>query len=637
MAEENQVQPPAQQENPGLFMSILNSLPRLVLMYMAMNYFFGNKAPTVQPKNQVVTKDGQPQVPTVPHVCLFRKMEMMNLDTFFSTSNNITFENKKPFWSEKSLVFANSDQNNRRIEMNITENNFKEEYKTLSNNGTVYIHAFLTKPGASYDPKSINYDKTSVVHLVKQLNRYKFIKGKKRKNLLSSTQEEKEEKQEEKDRYSSLWNKDVFLTLVDFNENFNGGSMPANIADHVKFDENNQNYYPVFYVNDFWTLKDNLIELNQTIKEIPLNIELYTIGILKWQMYVQMDVSLNMQKSMGTAEEGDQEEMKRMFLETNPYLLATTMIVTLLHTIFDFLAFKNDIQFWNNKKNVEGLSIRTLFVNFVMQVIIFLYLLDNETSWMILISSFIGLGIEVWKIKNAVEFKRIETFPFISFDDKESYTNSKTKEYDDLAMTYLSYFLYPSMILYSIYSLVYNEHKGWYSFIISTLVGFIYMFGFIMMTPQLFINYKLKSVAHMPWKAFMYKALNTFIDDLFAFVIKMPMLHRLSCFRDDIIFFIYLYQRWIYRVDKKRVNEFGQQFEPDEEEKKNENENENEEKIEPKDEVELNKTSEDQEKEPKDVENDEIVPLEEKEENFEQESMEEEKPKKRKGKKSNRL
>ena len=25
----------------------------------------------------------------------------------------------------------------------------------------------------------------------------------------------------------------------------------------------------------------------------------------------------------------------------------------------------------------------------------------------------------------------------------------------------------------------------------------------------------------------------------------------------DVIFFIYLYQRWIYRIDPKRVNEFG--------------------------------------------------------------------------------
>ena len=32
----------------------------------------------------------------------------------------------------------------------------------------------------------------------------------------------------------------------------------------------------------------------------------------------------------------------------------------------------------------------------------------------------------------------------------------------------------------------------------------------------------------------------------------MPTMHRISCFRDDIIFVVYLYQRWIYRVDKTR-------------------------------------------------------------------------------------
>ena len=53
-----------------------------------------------------------------------------------------------------------------------------------------------------------------------------------------------------------------------------------------------------------------------------------------------------------------------------------------------------------------------------------------------------------------------------------------------------------------------------------------------MMTPQLFINYKMKSVAHLPWRMMTYKALNTFIDDMFAFIIKMPMMYRIGCLRD---------------------------------------------------------------------------------------------------------
>ena len=131
--------------------------------------------------------------------------------------------------------------------------------------------------------------------------------------------------------------------------------------------------------------------------------------------------------------------------------------------------------------------------------------------------------------------------------------------------------LYPLVAGYAIYSLIYETHKSWYDWIITSLTNFVYLFGtfvikfffilyyvgFISMTPQLFINYKLKSVAHIPMNAMIYKTLNTFIDDMFSFIIKMPILHRIACFRDDIIFFIYLYQMWIYPVDKTRKNEFG--------------------------------------------------------------------------------
>ena len=184
----------------------------------------------------------------------------------------------------------------------------------------------------------------------------------------------------------------------------------------------------------------------------------------------------------------------------------------------------------------------------------------------------------------------------------------------------------PLVLGYSVYSLVHQTHKNWYSWVLGSLVGAVYTFGFITMTPQLYINYKLKSVAvppprataparththtpyksatgpaarlahslataaerhaeqavrphsdskatqtakqhtetthknsptqtesyllataqycyviltlnpgrvqHMPWRVMCYKSLNTFVDDLFAFIIKMPMLHRIACFRD---------------------------------------------------------------------------------------------------------
>lgn len=51
--------------------------------------------------------------------------------------------------------------------------------------------------------------------------------------------------------------------------------------------------------------------------------------------------------------------------------------------------------------------------------------------------------------------------------------------YDKLAFRYVSYVAIPLLAAYTIYSLIYESHKGWYSFVISTLTSFVYMFGFV--------------------------------------------------------------------------------------------------------------------------------------------------------------
>ena len=47
-----------------------------------------------------------------------------------------------------------------------------------------------------------------------------------------------------------------------------------------------------------------------------------------------------MQESMGSSKK-EIDEVKLMILDTNPYFLGLTVAVTLLHSVFDFLAFKN--------------------------------------------------------------------------------------------------------------------------------------------------------------------------------------------------------------------------------------------------------------------------------------------------------
>ena len=76
-----------------------------------------------------------------------------------------------------------------------------------------------------------------------------------------------------------------------------------------------------------------------------------------------------------------------MFIEGNPYFLALTFFVSLLHSVFDMLAFKNDIGFWKSNKSMQGLSATTIIINACCQVVIFFYLLDNETSTVVLLSA----------------------------------------------------------------------------------------------------------------------------------------------------------------------------------------------------------------------------------------------------------
>lgn len=325
--------------------------------------------------------------------------------------------------------------------------------------------------------------------------------------------------------------------------------------------------------------------VNETVSELPLHIDLEHLASWAFMTLASLDYSSRENARQvafghGAAGGGDGTEIemiKEVLLDTNPILLSITAVVSVAHVILETLAFGSDIAHYRKKKDNVGISVRSILANVFMQSVIFLYLVDNSqnTSWMILGTQGVGILIELWKVTTVVDVELGPSPPgswlpyTIQFKDKHQLTDTeeKTKEYDEIAFRYMYMAGVPLLIAYGIYSLVYDSHKSWYSYIITTLVGSVYAYGFLMMVPSLYINYRLKSVAHMPSKAMMYKFLNTFIDDLFAFTIKMPTLHRLATFRDDIIFFIYIYQRYKYRVDYSRVNEFGQGGEDEAQEK----------------------------------------------------------------------
>ena len=242
-----------------------------------------------------------------------------------------------------------------------------------------------------------------------------------------------------------------------------------------------QQYYPIFHPSEFWITSKSLIPVNGTLKNVTIEMTVSNAAMWKFTMMAQMEEQWKTQdKLSGNADETDM--LRTILLDTNPYLLAITFVVTILHTIFDVLAFKNDISFFKGNRSMEGLSVRSMVVNAFFQVVIFLYLMDNDTSFMVLASNGVGLAIEFWKISKAIRF----TFANgkLQWVETTTYAQSKTKEYDQIATDHLLYVTMPLVAGYGMYSLIHMKHKNYYSWILGTLVGFIYMFGFVMMTPQ---------------------------------------------------------------------------------------------------------------------------------------------------------
>lgn len=548
------------------FFSITKSLiVRALVIYFITSLFRRPAAPPGEPGSTPTTSKLQA-------FNLFENGTVMDMYVFLSEDEMFTnFDDPDALiWTKKGLVYGDwtggpDGDGTHNFYMKI------QTSEKLRNNGSIYVHAYFVKQDyqSSKATGAARFNGKYVATATKRLNKFKKLRFKKTQNLLTGettlTPEEIMKAETLQTEVVSHWHPNITINLVTDQSTFMQGTVMPPFNDYIEFTPGGEHYRPVVFFNEYWNLLRDYQAINETSLTLDLNLVYQPLSLFRWQLYLTQTRENKWTSGwfQDEAEDEDQDSVKEALLDTSPYLLGLTIVVSILHSVFELLAFKNDIQFWNNRKSLEGLSVRSVFFNVFQSLIVLLFVLDNDANTLIRICCFISLAIELWKISKVVNInidrqqKVLGVFPKITFTDKGSYIQSSTKEYDQLAFRYLSWLLYPLLIGYAIYSLIYQEHKGWYSWLLNMIYGFLLTFGFIMMTPQLFINYKLKSVAHLPWRMMSYKFLNTFIDDIFAFVIKMPTMYRLGCFRDDIVFFVFLYQRWIYKIDPTRINEFG--------------------------------------------------------------------------------
>jgi hypothetical protein len=234
--------------------------------------------------------------------------------------------------------------------------------KEVQHNGTLWAHFFVALSGHELDPAAKGYSTDTAVHFFRPLNQYlPKRKAKKLKNLLAGADETDEEEDDGTPDVSiaSYYHPNFTLSVIPDSGNMKYRQIHPAIRRHTQLeatgarDASGQNgwYYPIVFLNTFWQLRSHMVELNSTVETIPLRFTLQNLQNWKFAMMASLDENAKQtakQAAFGGSTPGggdgsEFEMIKEVLLDTNIWLLGTTGVVTILHMIFETLAFKNDI------------------------------------------------------------------------------------------------------------------------------------------------------------------------------------------------------------------------------------------------------------------------------------------------------
>ena len=248
------------------------------------------------------------------------------------------------------------------------------------------------------------------------------------------------------------WRPKLIAHILDPELKFDGKDYPKEFGRLMN--HKTMTYNPVLYVDQLSITRRHDVPLKSSVN---LTISFSPISIGKLRIWMQFEEAVRSLKDLGFGED-DVDEIKGIFADTNMYFLTLTFFVAIFHLLFDFLAFKNDISFWKKRKNMAGLSTRVIIWRCVSQVIIFLYLCEHKTSYIVLGPAGVGMFIELWKVTKSLKCTMVGWKVQLGEKTEEE---KATEKIDSEAMWYLQWLMYPLIVGGAVYSLLYMSHRSW--------------------------------------------------------------------------------------------------------------------------------------------------------------------------------
>eukprot|EP00945_MAST-04E_sp_MAST-4E-sp1_P002618 g2618.t1 len=244
-----------------------------------------------------------------------------------------------------------------------------------------------------------------------------------------------------------------FKVVADFTD-YPANQIPPLIGQVMQLVPDRRQYLPFTYVDSVGMTSKKYITLNNSVEELPLEIKFEpNAAIGRWLLGQHMEQSMKLMETNLGAQDKDVDDIREMLTETHPYLLVVTLCVTLLHSLFDVLAMKSDIEFWKNLKSKRGLSTRSQVTSLFCQIVIVAYLQHEKGSMLILVPSAFGIILQTWKVYKLLfsSLGIVQTDGELSASDKEELAAiQRTKHFDDMAGKYLGRYLYPVRWIYPV-------------------------------------------------------------------------------------------------------------------------------------------------------------------------------------------
>jgi hypothetical protein len=284
----------------------------------------------------------------------------------------------------------------------------------LLSNGSLFAHVFVSKQGASPDPKHGSYERWSSTGTTAELvvydkplepiGLYNLLTGEPAPWETELRRGAEEAKARGRDgQFISYWKPSMHAQLLIDTDTHPIGGMPPLLQNYLHAYRlmSGHRFRPLIYVNELTVMKQHWMAINNTAKSLspslPLELSFSPLPSRRFQWMVNLQHSFKMNEETLGISEKESEDLRGMFVHTNPVLLYTTVAVSAVHLLFDMLAFKNDISFWNSVDSMEGLSSRTLILNQAMEAVILLYLFEEDASWLVKVTSVsVSLGVSAW-------------------------------------------------------------------------------------------------------------------------------------------------------------------------------------------------------------------------------------------------